>query len=172
MRLRRLALLSIAAGLACAPARAEIKVGEKFPALGSAEATLLAGDKLPDLGGKVVLVDFWASWCGPCKASFPAMAKLHADYAARGLVVVAVSVDDQRAAAEGFWKRMSAPFTGVHDTAKALVRAAGAPAMPTSYLLGRDGRVRSIHAGYHGAATDRTLRKEIEALLAESIPTS
>jgi thiol-disulfide isomerase/thioredoxin len=160
--------LGLILGLACvALARADVKVGDAFPALAPAGVVALVRGELPDPAGKVVLVDFWASWCAPCKASFPAMAKLHADYAARGLVVAAVSIDEKPGAAAAFVTKMAPPFGALHDREQKLVRQVVVPAMPTSYLVGRDGRVRFMHQGFHGDATDRELRKEIESLLAE-----
>lgn len=147
-------------------AQAEIKTGDAFPALANAGLT---GGVLPATAGQVVLVDFWASWCAPCKASFPAMAKLHADYGPRGLVIVAVSVDDKLAAYETFVKKLAPPFVTVLDREKKLVREVSVPTMPTSYLLGRDGKVRFLHQGFHGAETDRKVREQIETLLAEKI---
>lgn len=147
-------------------ARAEIKTGDAFPVLANAGLT---GGALPATAGQVVLVDFWASWCAPCKASFPAMAKLHADYGARGLVIVAVSVDEKPAAYETFVKKLAPPFVTVLDREKKLVRAVKVPAMPTSYLIGRDGKVRFLHQGFHGDETDRQLRQQIDTLLAEKI---
>lgn len=146
---------------------AAIKTGEPFPALDAAGLASLSGGDVPSAKGKVVLVDFWASWCAPCKASFPAMAKLHRDYAARGLEIVAVSVDEKPAQAAAFWKKMAAPFVGLHDREQKLVQQVEVPTMPTSYLLGRDGKVRFMHEGFHGEASDRALRQQIEALLAE-----
>ncbi len=154
--------LCLATGL-----RAEIKTGDVFPAFADAGVVNLAGGEVPVPAGKVVLVDFWASWCAPCKASFPALARIHADYAARGVVVVAVSIDEKPAAATAFWKKMAPPFAALHDRQQKLVKQVVVPAMPTSYLVGRDGRVRLVHQGYHGDATDRELRKAIDAALAE-----
>jgi thiol-disulfide isomerase/thioredoxin len=153
-------------------ARADLKVGDTVPELTSVGLSSLGStDKLPELRGKVVLVDFWASWCAPCKASFPAMGKLHSEYATRGVAIIAVSVDDERSAAAGFWKKMAAPFQGAHDAEKKLVSAVGVPTMPSSYVLDRDGRVRFVHEGFHGDSSERELRKEFETLLAEKTPT-
>jgi thiol-disulfide isomerase/thioredoxin len=146
-----------------AAARAEVKAGDAFPSLAAAGL----GGTLPAIAGQVVLVDFWASWCAPCKASFPAFAKIHADYGSRGFVIVAVSVDEKAADYAGFLKKMHPPFATVLDQGHTLVGQVMVPAMPTSYLLGRDGRVRFVHQGFHGDETERELRKEIEALLAE-----
>lgn len=144
--------------------RADVKVGDSFPSLAAAGLINLAGDPVPSVEGKVTLVDFWASWCAPCKASFPAMGKLHNDYASRGLQIVAVSIDEKPEAAVAFWKKMAPPFIALHDRDQKLVQQVSVPNMPTSYLLDREGHVRYIHAGYHGDVT--ALRQEIEALLA------
>ena len=148
-------------------ARADVKVGDPFPALAANGVVALNAGELPVTAGQVVLVDFWASWCAPCKASFPAMAKLHADYAPRGLLIAAVSIDEKPAAAAAFVRKLSPPFATLHDRGQKLVQQVVVPTMPTSYLVGRDGRVRFVHEGFHGDATERELRKEIEALLAE-----
>jgi thiol-disulfide isomerase/thioredoxin len=158
----RLALLG--AALAFVPAlRAQIKVGDPFPSLQSAD---LDGAK-PDTAGKVLLVDFWASWCTPCKASFPAYGRIYGDYSPRGLALVAVSVDKVAGDYAAFLKKMAPPFATARDVGQKLVRLVQVPAMPTSYLIGRDGRVRYIHEGFHSAGTEGELRKEIEELLNE-----
>jgi thiol-disulfide isomerase/thioredoxin len=148
-------------------AHAQIKVGDAFPALGSAGLVPLTGNEVPTTSGKVVLVDFWASWCAPCKASFPFMAQLQKDFSARGLVIAAVGVDEKPAAAVTFAKKMAPPFPALHDREQKLVKQVVVPTMPTSYLIGRDGRVRFVHEGFHGDATEREVRKQIESLLAE-----
>ena len=145
-------------------AHADLKPGDPFPSLAAAglDGTLPATD------GKVVLVDFWASWCAPCKASFPAYAKLQDEYASRGLVIVAVSVDENQSAYEKFVKNHHPSFPTVHDKTQQLVSQVKVPTMPTCYLIGADGKVRSVHQGFHGEDSERELRKEIESLLAET----
>lgn len=146
---------------------AQVVAGAAFPALSPA---VLTGGALPDTAGKVVIVDFWASWCAPCKASFPAYSRLQAAYAARGLVIVAVSVDDSAAAFTAFVAKLKPAFATVHDAEHRLVSVVQVPTMPTSYLLDRGGKVRFIHQGFHGEPTERELGKEIETLLAEPAP--
>ena len=126
----------------------------------------LTGD-LPDLAGKVVLVDFWASWCAPCKASFPALSELQVTYADQGLVVLAVNVDTDLKAYERFVERMKPEFAIVRDSAQKLVAAAGVATMPSSFLIGRDGIIREVHAGYHGDRTHDEYVAGIEALLSQ-----
>ncbi len=157
------AFLCVVLALTAVTVRAEIKPGDPFPALGESALVSLDGSEVPQLGGKVTLVDFWASWCAPCKASFPAMARLHADYQARGLQIVAISVDEKPAAATAFWKKMAPPFSALHDKEQKLVQQVAVPTMPTSYLIGRDGKVRAVHIGFRGDLTQ--LRREIEELL-------
>lgn len=162
-----LALLAPLMLALAAPLHADVRTGDAFPVLAKAGLAPLVGGELPATEGKVVLVDFWASWCAPCKASFPAFAQLHQEYAPRGLVIVAISVDEKAPAALAFARKLAPPFVTLHDREQALVRQVGVPTMPTSFLLGRDGRVRFVHEGFHGDSSERELRKQIEALLAE-----
>lgn len=161
---RCLSLLMALGFVVSGPIHAEVNLGDTFPTLA---ATGFEGGALPATAGKVVLVDFWASWCAPCKASLSAYARLHAEYAPRGLVIVAVSVDENLAAYESFVERFHPPFVALHDKAQQLVRLVKVPAMPTCYLLGRDGRVHFVHQGFHGDETERELRRELDLLLAD-----
>lgn len=142
--------------------RAEIRVGEIFPPLASPG---LVGANVPATLGKVVLVDFWASWCAPCKASFPAYMRLHSAFASKGLVIVAVSVDQDAAAFASFVRKFNPPFLVVLDRNQRLVREVQVPTMPTSYLIDREGRVMHIHPGFRGVETEEALRREIEKML-------
>jgi cytochrome c biogenesis protein CcmG/thiol:disulfide interchange protein DsbE len=124
---------------------------------------------LESLQGKVVLVDFWASWCGPCLQSFPWMNGLHARHAGDGLVILAVNVDQDRALADAFLKQRPPQFRVEYDAKGALAQAFGVEAMPTSFLIGRDGTVRARHAGFRDK--QRAGREqEIELLLKERAP--
>lgn len=158
-------VLALLLGLLPANARAALKVGDSFPSLATAGLT---GGAAPATQGKVVMVDFFASWCGPCKESFPDYARLYNDYAPRGVVFVAVSVDENAAAYAAFVKKLHPPFPALLDSGQHLVSQVKVPTMPTSYLMGTDGRVRFMHEGYHGRDSDRELRKELDTLLAET----
>jgi len=146
-------------------ASAGLKIGDPMPNL----AGFKLEGQLPDaLKGKVVLLDFWASWCGPCAKSFPAMEELHQRYKDRGLVVLAVSVDEKQSDLQKFLQKNRASFAVVRDAAQKLVAGADVKAMPTSFLVGRDGKVRFIHSGFHGEDTKKQYGEEIESLLKET----
>jgi cytochrome c biogenesis protein CcmG/thiol:disulfide interchange protein DsbE len=106
------------------------------------------------LRGRVVLVDFWASWCGPCRQSFPWMATMHDRYAAKGLVIVAVNLDKDRALADKFLDGFHVPFTVVFDPSGKTADAFHVKAMPTSFLVDRSGEIRMTHAGFDAKKTD------------------
>ena len=161
------ALAGAAFALLAAALHAQVAPGDPFPALAPFR---LAGGPIPETSGKVVLVDFWASWCAPCKASFPAYSLLDADFGGRGLVIIAVGVDDSPDAYASFVARMRPPFATVNDGQHRLVSAVQVPTMPTCYLIDRSGRVRFVHAGFRGGQTERELRGEVEGLLAERAP--
>jgi thiol-disulfide isomerase/thioredoxin len=139
-----------------------VKVGELFPDLAKYE---LEGESPASLKGKVVVVDFWASWCGPCQKTFPMMEELHHRYGKRGLVILAVNEDRSRAAMDEFIKEHPVTFAVVRDAKRKLAMEVNLPALPTSYLLDGTGRVRSIHPGARTAKNSKEFIKEIEALL-------
>ncbi|EEF25627.1 conserved hypothetical protein, partial [Ricinus communis] len=101
--------------------------------------------------GKVVYVDFWASWCGPCRQSFPWMNEMQAKYGARGLQVVGVNLDAKTDDARRFLAETPARFTIAFDPAGATPRAYGIKGMPSSVLIGPDGKVLFEHAGFKEA---------------------
>lgn len=98
--------------------------------------------------GKVVIVDFWASWCVPCRRSFPWYNAMHDKYGDEGLIIVAVNLDAEREAAEEFLAEYPPRFEIVYDETKDLAREFDVVAMPTSYLIGRNGDIRERHFGF------------------------
>lgn len=137
------------------------KPGTRFPDLAKSE---LEGT-VPDLQGKVVLVDLWASWCGPCKRAFPILVDLHTNYAARGFTVLAVSLDEKKADMDEFLAKTKPPFPAVRDAKGKLSDALQVDSIPTSFLLGTDGRIIARHEGFEGETTRRELATKIEAAL-------
>jgi thiol-disulfide isomerase/thioredoxin len=121
---------------------------------------------LSSLRGNVVYVDFWASWCVPCRLSMPALDAMYRRNRARGFSVVGVNKDVSNADAERFLKRVSVTFPLVRDGEDAVARAFGVKAMPSGYLVDRKGIVRKIHLGFT-SETAAALENEIEALLKE-----
>lgn len=99
--------------------------------------------------GQVVLLDFWASWCWPCRQSFPWMAGMRAKYGERGLVVVAVNLDQNSKSADEFLTGVRADFAHVRDPDGGLALAYGVSVMPSSILFDRAGRPVYRHEGFH-----------------------
>lgn len=103
---------------------------------------------LDDYSGKVVLIDFWASWCGPCRQSFPWMNDMQTKYHDDGLVIVAVNVDNDLADAKRFLADYPPGFQIHFDENKSLAREYEVVAMPSSFLIGRDGQIVEKHLGF------------------------
>ena len=98
--------------------------------------------------GKVVYVDFWASWCPPCRKSFPWMNEIQARYADSGLIVVAINVDADRQAADRFLQEYQAAFKVAFDTNGDVASNYEVIGMPSSFLVGRDGKIHESYVGF------------------------
>jgi len=121
---------------------------------------------LADSQGKIRYVDFWASWCGPCAASFPFMNALHGELASQGVEIVAVNLDDNREDALAFLEKNPVQFAIVEDKEAQCPGLYKVKAMPSSYLIDRHGQIRHVHLGFHDV--DKTeLRAQVQALLDE-----
>lgn len=142
------------------------KAGDALPTLAPFG---LEGPRPADLAGKVVLLDFWASWCGPCKASFPILEGLQKKYGTRGFTVLAINVDENAAKMDRFLADHPVSFPVLRDGQHKLVEAAGVEAMPSSFLFDRAGVIRFVHVGFKIESTPEALEKEIESLLAPEV---
>jgi cytochrome c biogenesis protein CcmG/thiol:disulfide interchange protein DsbE len=118
---------------------------------------------LDSLRGRVVYVDFWASWCEPCRRSFPWLNTLRERYADRGLTIVAINLDKDRRAADVFLEKFPAGFTVAYDPAGKTAEAYRVSAMPSSFLIGPTGTLLSSHAGFDPRKTGA-----IESLIQEA----
>lgn len=123
-----------------------VEVGQPVPAF---ELPARQGQlKSADFKGQVVYLDFWASWCGPCKQSFPWMNEMNARYGGKGLRMVGINLDQKPEDARTFLNANAATFEVAFDPAGKTPRQYGIKGMPTSMLLGPDGRVLMVHTGF------------------------
>lgn len=173
MKRRAIEVLNLLAALlfACAARSAEaeelaIKVGDQFPAFSD---FALEGELPRELNGKLVIVDFWASWCGPCRGTFPLMEELHRRLGKRGLVIVAVNEDKSRVAMTEFLKQHPVSFAIVRDTKKKLAARVNVVEMPASYILDGNGKVLSIQSGERTMENRAAFIKLVEDLLEKHI---
>lgn len=125
-----------------------VEPGQALPPLTLPGAAGAAPVQLVDGKARLTYIDFWASWCGPCRQSFPWMNRLQAKFGPRGLRVVAVNLDAQAADAQRFLAQVPASFTLAFDPAAESARRIGIKAMPSSVLVGADGKVLAVHSGF------------------------
>ncbi len=120
--------------------------------------------RLSQWKGKVVLVDFWATWCKPCEKSFPKFEELRVKYASSGLVVVAVSEDDEANGIKEFGANHGVKFPLVWDKDKSIANKWQPPMMPSTFLVDKKGVVRSVRLGYHDGE-EKQIEAELKTLL-------
>jgi thiol-disulfide isomerase/thioredoxin len=150
------------------PARRRCRAAAGLIAL----ALLLAGNAgaadldLSSYRGKVVYLDFWASWCGPCKQSFPWLDSLVRSYGSQNFVVIGVNVDKSRDRAERFLNDFPAVFPIVYDPTGDLATTFKVEGMPSGILIDRTGHVRFQHAGFSDKQKS-TYEQQLQSLLAE-----
>jgi thiol-disulfide isomerase/thioredoxin len=121
-------------------------------------------DELEPVSGSVIWVDFWASWCAPCRRSFPWMNAMLERYGDQGLQIIGVNVDKERALAESFLAETPASFDLRYDPAGELAERFGVQAMPSSFLLDANGNVIAKHFGFRMADSEDYEAAIVDAL--------
>ena len=156
------AVLAAAALLLCVGDAPAVQPGDAAPAFTLAGKT--GKVSLDAYRGKFVYVDFWASWCAPCKRSFPWMSDLQRRYTDKGLVVVAINVDTNRADAERFLASTPAAFTVAFDSSGATPKQYAIKGMPSSVLVDPTGKIVFKHAGFTGDTP-----RELDAKISQAV---
>jgi len=144
--IRIASLLSVAllAAGPCASARAAAAAAPDF-ALPARDGSTV---KLSELKGQVVMVNFWATWCGPCRQEMPLLAQLQAKYEPLGFTILGVNVEPDSAAAVNWLKGLAVDFPILFDRKNAVASSFGVEGMPSSVFIDRAGNVRYVHRGY------------------------
>jgi peroxiredoxin len=156
---------TLCALVAASPTFADVTVGREAPncSLTLPDGSLLS---LQNYRGKIVYLDFWASWCAPCQISFRFMNDLQNASAKDGLQVVAVNMDEVPADEQRFLASHPAGFTVAADSEAHCAKALKVETMPSSFVIDRQGRIRVEHRGFR-AGDVSALREQIEHLLSE-----
>jgi thiol-disulfide isomerase/thioredoxin len=143
-----------------------LEVGQVPPACPVQMQARQTSLKLNDYKGKVVLVDFWATWCGPCQKSMPFFNSLFNELKKDGFEIVAINVDEDQETARQFLQSHPVVYSTGYDPDGECPKAYEVKAMPSSYLIDKTGKVRYVHLGYRDS-DQPLLREQIQALLVE-----
>ncbi len=150
-------------------------------AAGSAQAALSANAPAPDFTlrsldgvnlrlaeqrGRVVMVNFWATWCGPCRQEMPHLSRLYEKYRASGFTLLGVNVDEDAKQAAATAGRLGVKFPVLFDGSKSVSKLYDLQSMPSTVLIDRDGRVRYLHRGYRDGL-EESYEKQIRELVKE-----
>ena len=122
--------------------------------------------RLQEQRGRVVLINFWATWCGPCRQEMPHLNRLYDKYRAAGFTLLGVNIDEDGRNAAGVASKLGLRFPVLLDSDKKVSRMYDLGTMPSTVLIDRDGRVRFVHLGYRDGF-ETTYEKQIRELLRE-----
>lgn len=122
--------------------------------------------KLSELRGEVVMINFWASWCAPCRQEMPLLEELYDRYGDMGFTLLGVNVEEDSSAALALLKEIPVTFPVLLDTTNSVSELYNVIAMPSTVILDRDGRVRFVHKGYLPGYEDE-YRQQIKELIRE-----
>jgi peroxiredoxin len=169
IRSKKLCLVLLRAALGCAMA-AVLPAAALAPATAAPDFTLRTLDgrnlRLAEQRGQVVMVNFWATWCGPCRDEMPHLSRLHEKYRAAGFVMLGVNVDEDAKLAEKLATKLAVKFPVLPDSDKRVSKLYDLSAMPSTVLIDKDGKVRFLHRGYR-SGLEETYEKQIRELLKE-----
>ena len=122
--------------------------------------------RLGEQRGRVVMVNFWATWCGPCRVELPHLSRLHDKYRASGFLLLGVNIDEDPAQAKALAAKLGLRFPVLLDTDKRVVGTYDLAAMPATVLIDKDGRVRHLHRGYR-EGVEAVYEQQVRDLLKE-----
>ncbi len=122
--------------------------------------------KLSEFRGEIVMINFWASWCGPCRQEMPELERLYQRYKPMGFTLLGINVDEQIKNAEKMLKQIPVSFPILFDREHKVTDLYEVAAMPTTILIDRNGTVRGVHLGYQ-LGMEKLYQEQIEALLSE-----
>ena len=159
MWLIKIYLLTIAllTFLVSTPKAQDSKSLKIFPDL---EIFKLEGYKREELKGKILVVDFWASWCAPCKKAFPSLCEIQNEYLDKDVVVVGVNVDKDKSSMKKFLKKNKYNFKIIYDVDKKLVSKLNVKTMPTTFIVDKNAKIISEKQGYY-----KKTKTEIKSIL-------
>ena len=162
---KRVAVFLFLCAIAVTSSALALREGARAPEIGL-PSTSGGTIRIGDLNGKVVLVDFWASWCVPCREELPVLQRLYTQLRSRGFVVVGVNVDSDASNMRSFAQRANVSFPVVHDARRAVADRYRPSTMPSSYIIDRNGVIRHIHRGFR-ASDASMIERHVRALLDE-----
>lgn len=122
--------------------------------------------KLSELRGQVVMINFWASWCGPCRQEMPLLDQIYQRYEPMGFTLLGVNVEEDSSAADRVLKEIPVSFPVLYDNKSQVSASYQVRAMPSTVLIDRDGKVRYLHEGYHPGYEDE-YQKQVRELIRE-----
>lgn len=147
MRIVRRTFLTVLLAVAALPALAADAVGSKAPDF-TLKSTTGKNVRLAELRGDVVMINFWATWCGPCRQEMPHLDKIHKKYKDLGFQLLGVNVEADTSGMNKYLKDVPVGFTILNDGANSVAKLYGVDGMPATVIIDRDGKVRHVHRGY------------------------
>lgn len=122
--------------------------------------------KLSELRGQVVMINFWASWCGPCRQEMPILEQIYRHYQPMGFTLLGINVEEDSSAANKVLKDISVSFPVLYDNKNQVSESYQVRAMPSTFLIDRDGQVRYMHKGYQSGYED-AYQEQVRELIRE-----